>query len=473
MSVAKNYIYNVFYQILILILPIVTVPYISRVLGSYGVGLNAYTNSIAQYFILLGTMGVSLYGNRAIAYVRDDKSKLSETFWGIFYLKLMTTFVAFIAFIIFIYAINVTYKEIYFIQSIYIISAAVDISWFFMGIEDFKKTVTRNTLVKLIIVCMIFLFVKNRNDIWKYVLLLACGELFGQLFLWISIKKYVNFIHITIKDVFKYLNPALAMFVPQMAIQIYAVLDRTMVGIISTTSEVGYYDNAQKIVKISLAVVTSLGTVMLPKMTNTFAKGDKKGMNHYIEKSFRFVSFLAFPIMFGIIGISSDFVPWFFGREFLKCGILIDIISPIIVAIAWSNVLGIQVMLPMGKTKEFTISVTAGAAVNFILNMFLIKRYSSVGASVASVIAEVIVTLVQFLLLRQMLPLRKMFNNIWKYIISSILMLLVIQNIGIHMKPEFITTLIQTLVGIAVYIITTIILVFKLDISFKDLLKNI
>lgn len=470
MSVAKNYIYNVFYQILILILPIITVPYISRVLGSYGVGLYAYTNSIAQYFILFGTIGVSLYGNRAIAYVRDDKTKLSKTFWNIFYLKLITTFIAYVVFIIFIFFFNNSNKNIYLFQSIYIVSAAVDISWFFMGLENFKKTVTRNTIVKIIVVCLIFILIKNKNDVWKYVFLLATAELIGQATLWKSIRKYIDINNFDFNDVKKHFQPALAMFIPQVAIQIYVVVDRTMVGILSTTSEVGYYDNAQKIIKISLAVATSLGTVMLPKMANAFAKNDKKAINKYIIKSFKFTSFIAFPMMFGIMGISNNFVPWFFGDEFLKCTILLNVISPIIVAIAWSNVLGIQIMLPTGRIKEFTASVTIAAVVNFILNLFLIRSYSSVGSSIASVVAEIIVTIMQFYLIRDILPIRKMFSEMWKYVLSSIIMFIVIRFIGSLMDAKIITTIIQVCLGSLIYTLTLI--VFNSSLN-KDLFNLI
>lgn len=473
MSVTKNYIYNVFYQVLILLLPIVTVPYISRVLGSYGVGLNAYTNSIVQYFVLIGTMGVSLYGNRAIAYVRDDKRKLSETFWGIFYLKLITTVAAYLLFLLFIFFTDSKDKNIYLIQSIYIISAAADISWFFMGIEDFKKTVTRNTIVKIIVVCFIFVLVKNKDDVWKYVLLLASAELIGQVVLWKSIKKYVIVSRMTIKEILKYFIPAISMFIPQLAIQIYAILDRTMVGVISTTSEVGYYDNAQKIIKISLAVVTSLGTVMLPKMTNTFANNDKVTIRKYIVKSFKFVSFLAFPIMFGIAGIASNFVPWFFGNEFLKCDILIVVISPIILAIAWSNVLGIQIMLPIGKNKEFTICVIIAAVVNFILNLFLIRSYASIGASISSVVAESIVTILQFYFLKDILPFKKMFSEMWKYVISSVAMFAAIKFLGSFMDTTIVTTATQVVVGCLVYFALLVLLRSSLNKNILNFVKKI
>ncbi|MFL0249125.1 flippase [Clostridium neuense] len=458
MSIAKNYIYNVVYQLLILILPLITVPYVSRILGSNGVGINAYTNSIVQYFVLAGTIGISLYGNRTIAYVRDKKDELSKTFWGIFILKLITTALAYIAFLVFIFIIKSKYTSIYFIQSLAILSATLDISWFFMGIEDFKKTVTRNFIVKMIGVVCIFIFVKNKSDLNKYVLILCISDLIGQGIMWMYMKSYINKIQLTFNDINKHFIPAVQLFIPQIAIQIYVVLDKTMVGMFSTPSEVGFYDNSQKIVKMTLAVVTSMGTVMLPRVTNTFAKGDLKKVKEYLVKSFEFSSYLAIPMMFGMIGIANEFVPWFFGNDFLKCSSLIIIISPIIVAIAWSNVLGMQIMLPVGKVKEFTISVTVGAVVNFIINLFLIKKYASLGASVASVIAEFAVTLVQFYLMREYIAIKSMFNNIWKYFLASGIMLLFLRIIGNYMKTSIKTTVVQVVVGMLTYFVLLVML---------------
>ncbi|WP_279145840.1 oligosaccharide flippase family protein, partial [Clostridium tyrobutyricum] len=374
MSVAKNYVYNVIYQIVILIVPLITVPYVSRVLGSGGVGVNAYTNSIIQYFILFGTIGISLYGNRSIAYVRDDKSKLSRTFWGIFLLKIVTIIISYTVFIVFINFTHSQYKTIFLFQSIYIISAAVDISWLFMGLEDFQKTVTRNLIVKVIGVVCIFIFVKNRADLWKYVLILSCSELFGQLTLWFYVPRVMDKVKLSFYDIKRHLIPSINLFIPQIATQIYLVLNKTMLGYISNTNEVGYFDMSDKITRMSLAVVTAMGVVMLPRVANTFAKGDIKKVKEYLSKSFDFASYLSFPMMFGLAGISAQFTPWFFGPGFSKTGTLMCVISPIIIFIAWSNVLGVQYMMPVGKVKQFTISVTTGAVVNFILNILLIRH---------------------------------------------------------------------------------------------------
>ncbi|PRR81495.1 flippase [Clostridium luticellarii] len=465
MSVTKNYVYNVVYQIVILIVPLITVPYISRILGSGGVGINAYTNSIIQYFILFGTIGVSLYGNRTIAYVRDDKTKLSRTFWGIFLLKIITVVISYAVFIIFINYTNSKYRVIFLFQSIYMISAAIDVSWLFMGLEDFKKTVTRNLIVKVIGVVCIFLFVKIRSDLWKYVLILGCSELFGQLTLWLYVPKTIDRVKLSFYDIKKHFIPSINLFIPQIATQIYLVLNKTMLGALSNTNEVGYFDMSDKITKMSLAVVTSMGVVMLPRVANTFSKGDMKKVKKYLSKSFDFASYLSVPMMFGLAGISAQFTPWFFGAGFNKTGTLICVISPIVVFIAWSNVLGVQYMMPVGKVKQFTVSVTIGAVVNFIFNVLLIRHFQSLGTALATVIAEISVTTVQFYLLRKDIEFRQMFKNIWKYLISSIVMFVIVKFIGYTLGIGFKTTIFQIIIGGLVYII--LLCLFKSDMNRK------
>ncbi len=476
MSIAKNYLYNVIYQILILIIPLITIPYISRVLGSNGIGINAYTNSIIQYFILLGTLGLSLYGTREIAYIRDDKIKLSNTFWSIFYLKCITTITAYIVFLIFLGVVEM-YTTIFFIQSIYIISAAIDISWLYMGLEEFKKTIIRNSLVRILGVVCTFVFVKNPDDLWKYVLIMALSQLIGNFSLWYYLSKTVNKVSISWNDMKKHLKPSIILFIPQIAIQIYVVLNKTMLGALSTPNEVGYFDNADKIVKVVLSIVTAMGIVMLPRVSNTFAKGDISRVKEYVYSSFEFVSYLSIPLMFGLAGIATRFSPWFFGAEFSKTGLLIVVICPIIVFIAWSNVIGNQFLMPTGKLRGYTIAVLIGALVNFSLNILLIGRYHSIGTSIATVIAELTVTILQIYMVRHELQIKRLIYSIWKFFISGLIMYLTIKIVGDYLSTGITTLFVQITVGTVIYFTLLFLLKSKLNKRIFDLclgyVKNI
>jgi len=456
---------------LLIILPLVTIPYVSRVLGATGVGTNAYTNSIVQYFILLGTLGINMYGNRQIAYVRDDDTLRTKTFWGIFILKLITCFIAVMVYIISLQYLHSKYLTIFFLQGIYILAALVDISWFFTGIEDFKKTVTRNFFIKLLSLIFIFVFVKTKNDLWIYVLILGLSAFLGQLSLWVYMPRYLTKVKIIKNDISIHIIPTLVLFIPQIASQIYVVLDKTMLGVLSTQAQVGIYDNSIRIIKTVLMIITSIGIVMMPRISNLFVKKDNELINRYIIQTFKLSNYLALPMIFGFLAISPNFSIWFFGEDFIGAGLLMQILSPTILFIAWSSAIGVQLMLPIGKDREFTISLIIGAIVNIILNIILIPSYQAVGACIATVIAEFTVALSQILFMRRSLPMRDMFNSIWKDCLSGLIMFIVVYLIEYSLGSTLQVMMIQVCLGIITYIIIQTMLKSEMNLMIFNKLR--
>lgn len=227
MKVLRNYLYNAGYQVLAIIVPLITSPYISRVLHASGVGDNAYTNSIIQYFVMFAALGVGYYGNREIAYVREDRQKMSATFWEIQILKTLTTLVAYLAFVIFL-QIYTEYTWYLWIQSINVLAVAFDISWLFMGIEDFKRTVIRNTIVKLASMIMIFTLVRDANDVALYIFIIGASTFFGNLILWPYLKKILVPVKLKELHPLKHFNPTVSLFIPQVATSVYLQLNKTM-----------------------------------------------------------------------------------------------------------------------------------------------------------------------------------------------------------------------------------------------------
>lgn len=454
MQVAKNFLYNVSYQLLVIILPLITVPYVSNILGSEGIGDYAFTYANMQYFVIFGMVGITLYGNRQIAYVRDNKEKLRNTFFSIYTLQLITTTISFILYLIFVLVFNNgDYKWLYIVQGINIIASMTDISWLFMGLEQFKKTVVRNTIVKLASLASIFIFVKSSNHTVIYTLILALSVLVGNLTFWLYVPKAIGFKSIKISELNLHLKASLALFIPQIAIQIYVLLDRTMLGAITDTVQVGFYENSQKIVKIVLTLATAIGTVMMPKIANTVASGDMKKVKYYIKNSFFFVSALSIPLMFGLMGVAPELSPWFFGNNFAGIEKLIIISSLIILAISWSNVLGMQLLVPLNKTKEFTISVTSGAIINFVLNLVLIKNFGATGACISTIIAEFTVTSVQFYLLKDFIKAEELIKPVLLFIPASIVMYIFVRIIGNSMGAGILTNIVQGMVGVITYFI--------------------
>jgi O-antigen/teichoic acid export membrane protein len=463
-SIAKNFMYNLLFQIVTLFMPLITVPYVSRTLGKEGIGVYSYTLSIVQYFIILGSLGISMYGNRQIAYVRDDKEKMSNTFWSITFLKLITTGIALVLYIL-IFGFNKTYGQIYLIQSLNILAAMFDISWLYMGLEDFKKTVTRNLAIKIIGVVCIFILVKSYDDLYKYIMISGLMTLLGNLVMWMYVPKTVLKVRYRFYNVKEHLISALQLFIPQIAVQVYAVLNKSMLGVLANTGEVGLFDQSEKIIKLVLGLVTSLGVVMLPRMSNTFANGDNEKMNEYLNKSLQMVSYVSIPMAVGLAAISNEFVPWFFGADFGAVSYLMIILTPILFLIAISNVIGVQYLIPTNRTKEFTTSVTIGAIVNVIINFILIPKYKAVGACIGTVISEFSVTLVQYICIRKSIENKKIFQCLVKYAFAVSIMYIGVRFIGIYMGSKILTTIIQGIVGVTIYVIVLGLLKEEVNVS--------
>lgn len=469
-KVAKNYFFYLSYQILIFLVPLLTTPYVSRVLGAKGLGIFSYANSIVQYFIIFGCIGLNLYGQREIAYNQHLIEKRNKVFWELFTLRIMTVFISLIIYL-FLFCISGNYVKVYQIMIFDIIASMIDISWFFQGLEEFNKIVVRNLIVKVSGIILILLFVKSKNDLQLYVLFQSLTLLIGNLSMWLYIPRYVKKIPIRNLEILRHIKPTLVLFLPQVSISLYAIFDKTMIGFLTgLEEEVAYYEQAQKLVKLALAIVTTLGTVMLPRIANLYKKNKMEEIKIYLNNSFKYVLYLSFPMMFGFAVLSKNIVPWFFGDGYDKVIYNIIVISPILLIIAISNIIGVQYLLPTGKQKEYTISVMIGCAVNFILNVILIPRFLSLGAAVATVISEFCVTLTQIIFTRKYIDFKTVIYNSYRSLISSIIMFIVLYLISEHLKSSIFNSALCVCIGFFIYI--AILLFLKDDVAL-DLLKKI
>ena len=466
MQVVKNYLYNVFYQLLTVLAPLITMTYLSHVLGASGMGVQAWTNSIVSYFLLFATLGITLYGQREIAYVRDDIALQNRRFWEIQLLHTIVSLVSIALYILFVYSMRNVSGEFsqnnhqLYLQTWVIVSGLLDISWYFMGLEDFKKTVIRNSLVKIAMVVLIFLVVKSPADVNRYILLLALTQVVGNITMWFYIPGKVKLPKIRTLNLRRHLLPTIGLFIPTIATQVYLQLNKTMLPLFqnSAIDSAAFYENADKIVKVSLALVTAMGTVMLPRVANYFSRGNMNAVNKAIYLSMDFVTALAIPLMFGMIALGPKTTIWYMGTNFLPAGWTISLLAPIVLFIAWSNVIGTQYLMPINRTKDFTVSVTVGAVVNILLNFITIPLWGLYGAAIATVISEASVTLYQFWAVRYDLSFAKLFNGVWKYFVSGIVMFIVLIIMATHMAATPARSVIQIIVGVVIYFGLTILL---------------
>lgn len=455
-SLQKNFLYNVLYQILLVILPLITAPYISRTLGATAVGVYSYTYSVAYYFLLIAMLGIGNHGNRSIAAVRDDRKKLNKTFSSIYSLQVTTFSIAILAYAIYLVLFVKDNRLIVLLQLIYVTSGLFDIGWLFFGLEQFKLTVARNTLIKISTVVLMFVFVHKPSDLWKYTLIMSAGTLFSQAYLWLYVKKYVSFEKCSVKEITSNIKPVLILFIPVLAYSIYKVMDKIMLGNMSSYDQVGFYNNAEKIINIPMGIITALGTVMLPRMSNIVANGDKKRVDDYIRISAKLVTLLSSAIAFGLMGVSSVLAPVFFGDEFIACGEIIRLLSVTVFFIAWANVIRTQYLIPNKRDSIYLTSTMVGAILNLIINWMLIPKYQANGAAFGTIVAEFSVMLVQMVAVKNELPMRKYIMSYSPILIIGLIMAVLVDGIGIKLGVSVSTLAIQILAGGFFFCIVTI-----------------
>lgn len=452
-SIKKNFFYQAFYEILIIVLPLITSPYVTRVLGADRVGIYSYTYTMASYFVLFCALGIKNYGNREISRNRDDSGRLSETFSSILFLHFIVSSIVVIAYLIYYAKIVDPERKLFvLIQGIYIITAFFDISWFYFGIEKFKITVTQSAMIRVLTVVLIFLFVKQPSDLVKYVLILALGNFFGQMYLWLYLRKYVKICKVSGKQIFSHLPQMSVLFIPTVAISLYNYMDKIMVGKMAGDTELGYYESAEKLIFLATNVISSVGTVMLPRMSNLVAKGDVERLRKYISDSMQIVMCISCAMVFGLAGVAYVFAPVFWGKAFMPCAILVILLAITLPFKGFANVLRTQYLIPNKRDKEYTISVCVGAVVNLIVNFLLIRRMQAVGASIGTIAAEISVCTVQIIACARILPLREYIRKTAVYFVFGGVMVTVVALIGSLMKASVLTLLIQVVTGAVLYL---------------------
>ena len=439
------------YQLLIIVLPLVTAPYIARTLGAESVGIYSYTSSVAQYFLLFAMLGISQHGNRSIAAVKDDPNALSETFCSIYAIQLGTFIVSTVLYMAYVLLFPVDNKLVVAIQFLYVLSGAFDISWYYFGTEQFKITVTRNTIIKLATVLLMFVFVHTPEDLWKYTLIMTSGTLVSQLYLWKYIPKQIRLKRVSFPQIKMHIKPVIVLFVPVIAYSIYKIMDKIMLGNMTSYTQVGYYENAEKIINIPMGVITALGTVMLPRMSNMIANGEHEKARDYIRLSVKLVTIVGSAIAFGFIGISSVFVPIYFGEEFTPCVSLINILSATVFFVSWANVVRTQYLIPRHHDKIYVVSMLVGALVNFLVNCLLIPQLQGDGAAIGTVMAEFSVMFVQMLLIRKEIPIIKYCTDTIPFWIIGFLMQVAVMGYGMLKGASIATLVVQILIGVVVY----------------------
>lgn len=449
-NLKKNFIYNIFYQMLAIITPLLTTPYVSRVLGTEGVGRFSYSYAIAYYFVIFSMLGVNNYGNRTIALVRDSLKKRSETFWQIYLVQL--TFSAIMSLLYIVYVLLLGKDQVVeWILLIYVLSAVLDINWFFFGMEQFQITVTRNSIVKIITIVSIFLFVKSSQDIYSYVFINVIGIFISQIILWGMLLKYVSFEKVSLSSLKVHIKPILLLFIPIISVTIYKFTAKIMLGSMTSVTEVGYFESTDKVIQVPVALITALGTVMLPRTSHMIANHKIKESLNYIQKSLVLSMVIVAPMSMGIMAIAKDFVPIFYGLGFEKCVAIFQVVMPSCLFLAFANVIRTQYLIPHQKDSVYIISVLCGAIINLGVNFILIPQYQSIGAGIGTLCAEVAVCVSQCYIVRHEVPILGCIKYSLPFIVLSLLMYIMLRSMNFSNLSHLTSLLVKIVVGALFY----------------------
>lgn len=479
-SIKKNFIYNSLYQIFTILVPIITTPYISRILLADGVGKYSYTYSIVNFFVLFAQLGFSYYAQREIAKVQDDKYKQSIIFYEIMIIKTITVSISLFVYILLcLSGIFGTYTTFMWLWIFLILAQGFDISFLFQGNEDFQKIVIRNLFIKILGIIIIFAFVKSTEDVWIYIVSISLSNLLGAISTWFYLSQYICKVNIKELHPKYHLKPTIQLFIPTIAAVVYSYFDKTLIGVLIKESyidssgvirkiaevENGNYEQAEKIMKVGSSLLMALGAVMLPRNSKVYADGDSKQLTNNIYMAFNIIFMIGSAIMFGLLAIAPNLIPWFLGKDFDKCIIYLRLFCPLIILLGIDNIFGIQYLLITGREKKYTIAIVTGTILNILLNILLIPKFYGMGAIFASLISEVIIIVIMYFDIKEEISLKIILQKAKNYCISGFIMFVTLTLIQARMSSNMNETMILIFIGAITYICC--LLIFKDELLIK------
>lgn len=414
----RNYLYDMVYRVVIILLPLLLTPYIARVIGPEGLGIYGFTSSVTVLFCVFAELGTATYGVSSIARCMNNEDELSILYSELKIFRVICVFISYIMLLVFV----LTYKKytgFFLINSMILIADAFDISWYLEGIENFKTLSVRNICVRIVSAISIFIFVKHQDDLDRYIFILALASLLGNIFVLIQIKqKRVRFWKCNIK---RHIKPMLFYALPQFAIYINATLDKSILGFLSIdSSSVAFYSQPERIIQVAQSILTSLGFVLFPRISKLVSESKLENAKNMIYKVASIVALVGVPVMLGIIITADIFIPVFLGDGYEESIHILRIYAPIIFIQGMRAVVCTPLFLPLKRGKSYNISVIVCVFINITLDIILIPVYGAMGATFATVFSELVVLIVQLWFLRDIINLKRIVKIVTRYFMAYV-----------------------------------------------------
>lgn len=473
-SVKKNFLYNITFQILSLVTPFITTPYVSRVLGADGIGIYSYSSSVMAYFVMFSVLGTATYATREIARLRDNSPTLSKTFWEIVIIRAICTTICLIGWLILTIS-STDYYLYFFALTPMLISTVFDITWFFIGLEMMGYTVMRNTICKVVGIIALFVFVRDRDDLVIYMLLNAVIQLFGMISMWVYVPRLIGKVSFKTLSFRRHINGTINYFVITIAISLYTVLDKVMIGLVTHDNfQNGYYEQANKVIVIAETLAfTALNSVMGSRLSYLFEKNKTDEIKERISRSLDFSFLLVFGLLFGICAVAKNFVPVFFGDGYEPVIKMLYMKSPLLLFISISTILGSHYYIPAGLIKKSTILTIIGSIVNLIANILLIPTFGAEGAIIGTLIGEGLIAVIYFYFAKEYVSLVELIKNTYKRIPAGFLMLFAAYLVQSYVNQnEFVLLILQIVSAGLVYCVCLYLLRDKMFLELTNMVIN-
>lgn len=433
--IRKNFIYNNLLGFTNVLVPIIIFPYISRTFGPEGLGIVSFAISLTASFVMIASLGIPIYGIREIAKVKNDKEQLSKTYSEILLIQVCWLLISLFIYGGWIYFSNTFTDEpmIRWISFIHVVGMVGLIYWFYQGIENYKFITVINVLIKLLTIALLYSLVTQKEEYWIYYAIVVGATLLGSFISILYSFKYVTFqfrgLHFK-----RHFKAIMILFGTQIAIGIYINLDVVFLKYLSGEEQVGFYTPAKKLVKVCLLVITSLGTVLIPKISQQIQEGKIRETQELISKSIQFVLIISLPVMVLLTMLAPEIILIFAGPDFNDSILLLQYLVPLIIFIGMSNIFGLQILVPFHKEKQLMIAVLIGAAISVILNVLLIPSSESLGAVYAILITELVITVLTFFAARKAIHIGVNFKAIFLYLILATLIIPIVWLTQIYFK---------------------------------------
>lgn len=475
-SVKGNIVLNGINTITGILFPVITFPYAARVLMPEGIGAVNFLNSIIGYIVLLTSLGIPMYAVKEVAKYRDDKLTRDKITVEIILLSTILCLLGYVAVWLLAEFVPQIHQQasLFYILSLTIVFTSIGVNWFYQGIEDFKFITVRAIIIRSLAAAALFIFVKNPSDLLVYGMI-TVGSTVGNNFInFIHLRKHIDRGRINFSElsIFRHLKPALQVFILNLIISLYIQLNSIMLGFISGDDAVGYFTAGTKITHIGLTLISSLGTVLLPRCSHLLKIGDKEGFASVINKSLNVTLALSLPMATGLMLLAAPLTMIFCGREYMDAIPVLYLNAPVIIFVSLTNVMGIQILYPMDKVNLVILSVSGAAVLNLILNFILLPEYGATGAAISTLIAEFAVLLIQVLCGRKYYPFKTTALFRFRYIIATIIMCIAVYATIIQFHTDIMKLISGLSIGFTVYLLTLIIMKDSLVMEMLTIVKN-